>query len=145
MGWTLLPHAAATLWMVGLIWFVQVVHYPLFARVGRQRFAAYEAAHTRRTGWVVGPPMLVEAATAVLLAGAPPEGVTRTAAWAGLGLLGTIWLSTALLQVPAHRRLERGFDAAAHRRLVATNWIRTVAWSLRGALALSWLRAAAGA
>ena len=30
----LLLHAAATLFMTGLIWFVQVVHYPLFARVG---------------------------------------------------------------------------------------------------------------
>ncbi|HEX2205610.1 MAG TPA: hypothetical protein VHG91_20025 [Longimicrobium sp.] len=47
-----------------------------------------------------------------------------------------VWLSTALLQVPMHGRLERGFDAAAHRRLVATNWVRTVAWTARGVLLL---------
>jgi hypothetical protein len=31
MGPLLLAHAAATLFMVGVIWFVQLVHYPLFA------------------------------------------------------------------------------------------------------------------
>jgi hypothetical protein len=35
----LLANAAATLFMVGVIRFVQVVHYPLFARVGRPGFA----------------------------------------------------------------------------------------------------------
>lgn len=33
-GALLLVHAAATWAMVGLVWFVQVVHYPLFAQVG---------------------------------------------------------------------------------------------------------------
>jgi hypothetical protein len=30
----MLLHLAATLYMVGVIWFVQVVHYPLFSKVG---------------------------------------------------------------------------------------------------------------
>ena len=30
----LLLHAGATFFMCGLIWFVQIVHYPLFAQVG---------------------------------------------------------------------------------------------------------------
>ena len=60
----------------------------------------------------------------------------RGAVWAGLALLAVIWLSTALVQVPLHRRLQGGFDAAAHRRLVRTNWLRTAAWTLRAALAL---------
>ncbi len=55
------------MFMVGVIWFVQVVHYPLFSRVGDSGFAAYSGAHSRLTGFVVGPPMLVEAATAVAL------------------------------------------------------------------------------
>ena len=51
-------HAASTLSMVGLIWFVQVVHYPLFARV-EQGFIAYEQIHQQRTTWVVAPLMPV--------------------------------------------------------------------------------------
>ena len=56
----------------------------------------------------------------------------------GLALVTLIWLSTALLQVPCHEDLSNGFDTEIHRRLVATNWIRTVAWSLRSLLA-TWI------
>jgi hypothetical protein len=41
--------------------------------------------------------------------------------------------------VPAHGRLAEGFDAGVHARLVATNWIRTMAWTLRGALVVWWV------
>ena len=129
----LLPaaHAGATLFMTGVIWFVQVVHYPLFARTGPGGFADYEREHARRTGWIVGPAMTTELLLALALAA---RG--GAAAWAGLAMLAVIWLSTALVQVPLHRRLRGGFDAAAHRRLVRTNWLRTAAWTLRAALAL---------
>ena len=133
----LLLNLASTGVMIGIIWFVQVVHYPLFARVGRDGFAAYEAAHSRRTTWVVAPPMLVELATGVWLAIFPPPGVSRTLLWTGRALIAVIWLSTAFLQVPAHRRLERGFDAKPHRALVLGNWIRTIAWTARGIIVLA--------
>ena len=51
------------------------------------------------------------------------------------------WLP-ALLQVPRHNALARGFDGPAHAALVATNWVRTAAWSLR-ALLLVWAAARA--
>jgi hypothetical protein len=126
-----------TLFMVGVIWFVQVVHYPLFSRVGEAAFAEYERHHTRRTGWVVVVPMLLELGTAVATAGY----VGGALAWCGLGLLAVAWVSTAFWQVPAHRRLEGGFDAVTHRRLVRTNWVRTVAWSIRGVIACALLLA----
>jgi hypothetical protein len=37
----------------------------------------------------------------------------------GLVLLAAIWISTAVLQVPCHRKLTAGYDPAAARRLVA--------------------------
>jgi hypothetical protein len=82
--------------------------------------------------------MLIEAVTAVYIALSPGE-VPAGQAWTGLALLALVWLSTALLQVPRHRILERGFDPRAHARLVATNWIRVACWSARALLALSWL------
>ena len=138
----LLLQLASTFTMVGLIWFVQHVHYPLFAQVGSEAFAAYESEHVARTGPVVGPPMLIEAVTAAALVVRPHPALPETAAWLGLLLLGVVWLSTALLQVPRHGELSAGFDPTAHRRLVASNWIRTLAWSLRGALVL-WMAALA--
>jgi hypothetical protein len=116
--------------MTGLIWFVQIVHYPLFSKVGQDQFIVYEKFHNTLTTWVVGPVMLAEAITALILA-------TRqggTVLWICLGLLGVIWLSTAFLQVPQHSILEAGFNPEAHRKLVSTNWIRTILWSARALL-----------
>ena len=135
----LLAQVAATLFMTGLIWFIQIVHYPLLNRVGVEAFASYEGAHTRLTSWVVGPPMLIEAATSLNMVFWPPAGVSAGQAWSGLALVAVIWISTATMQVPQHRRLATGFDPSVHRSLVLTNWIRVLAWSLRALLVLYWL------
>ncbi|MGE0825959.1 MAG: hypothetical protein AB7P18_28025 [Candidatus Binatia bacterium] len=128
--------------MVGLIWFVQIVHYPLFAQVGMNLFPAYETAHNRLTTWVVGPPMLVEGVTAIGLLLYKPDGISSGLVWCGLMLLLAIWASTAFLQVPQHDILTRGFDGEAHRFLVTSNWLRTIAWTLRGVLVLVMVGAA---
>ena len=120
-----LAHLASTLFMTGVIWFVQWVHYPLFARIGDNEFSAYEERHAALTTWVVAPPMVVEAATAILLFWFRPAGLATWQLVTGLGLVGVNWLSTTLLQVPYHARLTRGFDGDVHGRLILTNWIRT--------------------
>jgi len=62
--------------------------------------------------------------------------------WAAAGVLMAIWASTSLVQVPLHERLSAGWDDAAQRRLVATNWIRTALWTARLGLAVAMLVAA---
>lgn len=123
-------HAAATWALVGLIWTVQVVHYPLFAQVGAETFRSYHARHTRQITWIVAPLMAVELLTAaILLIGGARD------AWllASSAPLAFNWLATWRVQIPLHDRLSAGFDAEVHRRLVASNWWRTAAWSIRGA------------
>lgn len=136
-------HLVATAAMVGLIWFVQIVHYPLFAAVGADRFVAYEIEHQQRTSFVVGIPMAVEGVTSIVLLAAPPDGVGRVLPAAGLGLLAVIHASTVFLQVPAHAALARAHDVTSIRRLVRTNWIRTVGWTARAGLAVVMLVEAA--
>ena len=137
MGLLLAAHAGATLFLVGVVWFVQLVHYPLYPAVGGGGFAAYERAHVRRTTRVVAPAMLVEAATGLALVLAVPPGLSRGLAVAGFVLLAVVWLSTLLAQAPCHRLLATGFDQVVARRLVETNWLRTAAWTVRGILALA--------
>lgn len=127
----------STLFMTGLIWFVQVVHYPLFSEVGKEGFIAYQEKHQWRTTWVVGPPMLIEAFTSVLLVRYPPIPNTSLLLM-GVGLVFLIWASTAFLQIPCHGELTRGYQEKYQRRLVLTNWIRTIAWTLR-TLLLGWI------
>lgn len=133
---TLLIQVGATLAMFGLIWFVQIVHYPLFAEVGREDFTRYERDHQRLTTWVVAPLMLTELTTAVLLFWSRPAGIGSGVLWVGITLLAVIWLTTYSVQVPQHAALAEAFSEQLQRQLVAGNWIRTVAWSVRGVLVL---------
>ena len=138
MTWLLAAQAAATLFMAGVIWMCQISHYPLLADVGD--LTRYQPRNQRLTTYVVGLPMLVELATAAALVVRRPAAIPIWVAVLGLALVAVIWVATLRASVPMHERLARSFDAAAHRRLVGTNWIRTAAWTARGALVL-WMLA----
>jgi hypothetical protein len=119
----LLLQAGVSCFLTGLIWIVQVVHYPLMSRVGADRFAEYERLHAAWITPVVGPAMLLEAALAAWLLLQTPAGIPG-------------WSTKVFVSVPCHAQLAAGFDAAAHDRLVSTNWIRTIGWTARAALSL---------
>jgi hypothetical protein len=130
----LVTHALASVSLVGLIWTIQLVHYPLFLRVPPEAFAGYETEHMRRITWLVGPLMLLEAGSTILVTLRYPESAL---VWIGAALLILIWVLTATVQGPLHTRLARdGFDEARIRLLVRSNWARTIAWSIRGMIAL---------
>lgn len=134
--WTLLVQVGSTLAMVGLIWFVQVVHYPLFSQVGRDQFRRYEMDHQRLTMWVVAPLMLLEMISALVLIWWRPPGIGTPSVYLGVFLTVSIWLMTYAIQVPQHASLLLSYNAVIHQRLVRDNWYRTVAWSSRGLLVL---------
>lgn len=118
---------AATGVMCGVILFVQVVHYPMFDAWDRGRFRDLERRHQRLTTFVVGPPMAVEFAATVAAVLLRPSPL----AWLGLACVAAWAAVTAFVSVPLHERLAAaGYDAAAHRRLVRTNWLRVAAWWL---------------
>lgn len=125
--------------MTGLIWFVQVVHYPLFNSVGVDRFAAYEARHSNLTTYVVIVPMFIELITSIALLWQRPEFIAVWQLWLGLLLVVVIWFSTAFLQVPQHNILGQGFNETAYSLLVSSNWLRTLAWTARSGLVIYWL------
>ena len=150
--WVLIAQIMASTTMAAIAWFVQMIHYPLFAVVqssggttveaaGLPRSAArdYHNENLRRTRPVVLLPMAVEAASATWLAFFPPAAVGRGPAIAGLSLVAIVILSTALVQVPLHESLRSG-DAPAEtvNRLVRSTRIRTVAWTARAMLA-AWM------
>ena len=124
----------STVSMAGIIWFVQIVHYPLFGMIGPETFAEYERRHRQRTTTVVAPLMVLEAASALYLVFSRPVGLAGWLPLAGLVLLALVWGATFFLQVPAHNKLASGFERSVHRHLVRSNWLRTSFWSARGIL-----------
>ncbi|MCX6388140.1 MAG: hypothetical protein NTX07_05360 [Solirubrobacterales bacterium] len=132
----------AVVFMCGLHWFVQVVHYPLFSSVGRANFSEYHERHSSLTTFVVIGPMTVDLVTSALLLHWTPPGSGHLLPAVGLVLALVTWASTALLQVPRHSELGAGFDEATHRRLVSSSWVRTVAWTAHAGVCAAMLAAA---
>lgn len=130
---------AAALYMTGVIWTVQVVHYALFADVGEPAWAAYHAAHTHRMTAVVLPAMVAELISSGLLAFLSPRLFSPLLLWLGFALAVLTWAVTFFVSVPLHAILSRDFDHDAMTRLVRTNWIRTALWTAHALLLLALL------
>jgi hypothetical protein len=126
-------HALAASAMVGILWIVQLVVYPAFAMVPSDGLRAYATEHARRITPVVGPLMLVEGAAFVGLAAMRVQVPVWLIIAGGVTLVVN-WVSTFAWQVPLHGRIQRG-DAAAIERLVRSNWLRTMCWTLRAVIA----------
>jgi len=135
----LLGHVLVTWFLVGLIWTIQVVHYPSFALVGRDEFGGFHAAHLPRITSLVMLPMVLELLSAGALVFVATELAPRWSLWLGLALVVLIWASTALVQVPLHESLGRQFSSEVASQLVFTNWLRTAAWTARGVLGAWWV------
>lgn len=126
----------SSVFMTGLIWFVQLVHYPSFAFAG-EPFSEFHRHHSFFTGVIVMPVMLTELLTSGWL-------WTKSAGWldipsTGFYLVMLIWICTAVLQVPLHRKLSKGKDPQLIKRLIQTNWIRTFLWTIKAILTLLYI------
>jgi len=131
-GIIFISHVFTTIFMTGIVWFVQIVHYPLFRAIGSDRFTAYERQHVKFAGYVIAPVMLIELLTGITLIIIEESSLF----WINLGLLGLIWLSTLFIQVPLHRRLSQDYSLSMISDLVGTNWIRTILWTARSMILL---------
>ena len=123
----------------GVIWIMQIVHYPLMRFVSGEQFARFETAHRVRISWVVGPLMLIEGVCVLAFLFAPPAGLPWWLPWVGAGVEAVAIGTTAFVSAPLHERLNANFDQATLNRLIATNWIRTIAWTCRAAVAIAML------
>lgn len=136
----LVVSTTATWAMVGLIWMVQLVHYPMLATYSAIAPATAAADHQRRISWVVGPLMAAEGVTALILLVDRPETMPAWSAWVAAALLGVALTSTVMVQVPLHAQLAERHDGRDAAQLIASNWVRTLAWTVRGLL-LAWVLA----
>ena len=115
--------------MVGLIWLIQLVSYPLFSYVDVGDFQKYHSGHVKKITPLVALAMTLEAGIALILLVFIPDVAV------GLLVINTtlvcmIWVSTAFLQIPYHQRLEFPENQIMYtEKLVNTNWIRTILWT----------------
>jgi hypothetical protein len=132
-------HLVATFFMVGLIWTVHTLHYPLFAYVGEDTYVPFQQAHVDRIGPLLFVPWLAEGATLLALIIISFSGSRRdlrvpvalnSVAMAVVLVISGFW------SAPAHGELSDGFDASVHDRLMTANLVRTLAWTVCGIAAI---------
>ena len=141
---SLLVNVVMTCFMTGLIWFVQIVHYPLFNRVAKSSFNDYHKMHVMFTGRVVIFPMLLELIAGFHLLYYNLNTQFLFLSIINVGILIGIWMSTFCFQVPAHNRLAIQFSTKDYYFLLKTNWIRTILWTLKSILLLYLVHAMLG-
>lgn len=121
-----ITHIITSLFMAGICWFVQIVHYPLFREIELKDFPKYERKNFV-TAFVTVPTMVIEMATGLYLL----YHNINLMHFLNIGLLGIIALSTVIFQVPIHLKLSKKASPKLINKLVLTNWIRTISWTIR--------------
>ena len=119
--------------MVGVIWVIQLLHYPSFHFINDQRYIEFQHFHMQRISFIVVPVMLIELASALLLAYFFESSLTIILLTLVLG----IWAITFIFFTNMHQKLTDGYDHSIVDRLVQINWFRTALWSLRLIILLS--------
>ncbi|MBX9767094.1 MAG: hypothetical protein K2X47_07480 [Bdellovibrionales bacterium] len=119
--------------LTGLIWTIQILHYPCFDRVSGAGFEEFHLFHTRRITFLVLPLMILDLASGIALVVYFPDSELMK-----INLLAVlmIWMVTFFISVPIHQRLSNEKSTVAIRRLISTNWLRTALWSARSCLLL---------
>ena len=125
----LILHLIATSVMVGVIWVIQLVHYPSFHFIELKQYTAFQRFHMSRISYVVIPAMLIELFTLILIVISMDQIDTLVVVSAILLIF--IWLMTAVFFSGVHQRLTLGYDQTVVDKLVKLNWGRTLLWTLR--------------
>jgi hypothetical protein len=112
--------------LVVLIWLVQLIIYPSFAHVDATGFIDWHRKYMARVSSLVIPLMLGQMFLVLKLVYLTSV-LTYFLMLSGIAI---IWISSFSLSVPCHNKLqENGKDQAIIKRLIQTNWIRTILWT----------------
>ena len=135
----LLFWSALSFWVLGQIWLVQIVVYPLFAKVGEYDYVRYHRFYSSRIPLPVILPGFASFLLPIALAGFGPDvPAWMTAANITAGLAGL--LVTVLLEIPRHGRLEKaGKNDTTIAELIRFNWPRTASITLQAAVTMAML------
>ena len=114
--------------LTGVIWTIQIVHYPSFHYIDKMSFTNFHHFHERRISIIVMPLMLIELTTSTALY---INNMSSIVFALNLLIVVLIWCSTFFVQVPIHSILSQKKDKKLIEKLVNTNWTRTFLWSMR--------------
>ena len=127
-------HLISTSMMVAIIWIVQILHYPTFLFIDKERYTEFQQFHMNKISYIIVPLMVVELISGLSIL-FTVENI-QFSFYVSLSLLILIWLITGLFFTKFHSELSKKFSHNTILRLIRLNWIRTVFWTIRLALLL---------
>ena len=120
-------HFLSTSLMVGIIWVIQLLHYPAFNFIKESDYVEFQHFHMQRISFIVVPVMILELFTAFMLV----YYIRSNLLILCMIILLFIWLITFVFFTKLHQSLLDGYDKTIVDKLVKINWSRTILWSLR--------------
>ena len=129
----ILLHAIVTFLLTGLIWVIQLVHYPMFQFLDSQAYSKAMSFHQQRISIIVVPLMLFELLSGVYLAHAQWSSLARFHS-INIALIVIIWIHTFGLMVPFHKNIPIQPNHELLKKTLCHHWIRTLSWSVKSIL-----------
>ena len=123
----------------GLISTIQLVHYPSMKFIPKDKFKDFHTFHSQKISILAVPIMVIELVTSFLLFYRNTNNAYNDFVLINFIIIILIWASTFLLQVPIHNTLSMNKNEKLLDRLILTNWIRTILWTLRSILMVCFL------
>ena len=124
----LIFHITSTSIMVGVIWVIQLVHYPSFKYVKDSDYIIFQKYHMSNISYIVFPVMCTELVTALFIFFSGEESLFFVLS---LICLFLIWVITGVLFSKFHSILQTGKDLKIIEKMIKANWIRTLLWTMR--------------
>ena len=118
-------HFASTAVMVGVIWVIQLLHYPTFHYIEKNNYSQFQKFHMNRISYIVIPAMVIEMLSGIMLVIINDDFIIS------FSLLVCIWIITFVFFTNIHQRLLSKYENTAVEKLVNLNWIRTTFWTVR--------------
>ena len=124
----IIAHFTSTSIMVGVIWVIQLVHYPSFKYVKDSDYIIFQKYHMSNISYIVFPSMFTELITSLLIFFSGEKSFLFMLSMICLSL---IWVITGVLFTKFHSTLQKGKDLKMIEKMIKANWIRTLLWTMR--------------
>lgn len=124
-------HLISTFFMVGVIWVVQIVHYPSFYFIDKQKYQVFQEFHMHKISMIVVPMMVLEIFSGLILIFNFYHNNGHTTFYLSVFMLICIWTITGSIFTKLHNELLKGYDKSIIKKIIEWNWSRTLLWTLR--------------
>lgn len=122
-------HFFLTFFMTGIIWLIQLIHYPSFSFIDKNMYSKFQTFHMNRISFLVGPIMILELLSGFYLL----LFFYSESNFFVINFILNILILTMTIIVfgTIHKKLIEGFKFSLFAKLISMNWIRTILWSMK--------------